>query len=576
MLPTRETRAVGNPGLEADFTVERFNKRRRSLRDEYASYRSKHNEIAQHFRPRRGFYANDGESTGRGSQGRVDGYKRSQKIVNGTPLRVSKNAQSGLQAGVTSPSRPWKRLSPSVHGLDEVPGVKEFFAETDRRMDVILAKSNFYQATHTAYADFVDHGVGAVQIDEHAEDVIRCLVHPIGSWVAAANADGKIDVFYRDYNPTGHELTARFGIDALPGELADRVRRDPYKRYQLRNAIEPNPFFAGKGVAAIGLAGFRFVSVWWVSGYEREFIHVHGYHEFPVMVFRFYRADVGDVYGSGPGEDALGDAKQLQFMERKKLVAIDKMVDPPLQAPSSLQQKGVSLLPGKVTYHDGNPVQSLYQLNLPIQYVLEDIAKCEQRISETFFEDLFLMIATTVDRQVTAREIEERHQEKLLMLGPVLESISDELLDPAIDRVVGIMRRTGNLPEAPEELVGVDFKVEYTSILAQAQRAIQTVAIEQGVNFTAATAQFLPEALDRLNADGVLDAYFERIGMPPEAVRSVRDADARRAGRAQQEAQAQQMAMLSEAAKASRDAASAKLTEPNVLTSMLGIQPQAA
>ena len=97
------------------------------------------------------------------------------------------------------------------------------------------------------------------------------------------------------------------------------------------------------------------------------------------------------------------------------------------------------------------------------------------------------------------------------MLGPVLESINDELLDPAIDRVLGIMRRAGLFPAAPSELEGVDFKVEYISILAQAQRAVQTVSVEQGVNFTSALAQQgWPEAVDRIEVDGTIDSYLER------------------------------------------------------------------
>ena len=57
----------------------------------------------------------------------------------------------------------------------------------------------------------------------------------------------------------------------------------------------------------------------------------------------------------------------------------------------------------------------------------------ENRIQRAFYEDLFLMLANSDRRQITAREIAERHEEKLLMLGPVLERIHGELLDPLID-----------------------------------------------------------------------------------------------------------------------------------------------
>ena len=548
--------------IAPEFNVSKFEKRRRTLRDAYSSsYRQVHREIADHLRPMRGLAT---EPSDREKQGQ----KRHQKVINSTPLQASKNAQSGLQAGVTSPSRPWKKLGPSVSNIEQIQGAKEFFAETDRRMDFVFAKSNLYQATHTAYADFVDHGVGCIQVDSHDTEILRCIVHPVGSWVGAVDGDGRVNVFYRDYKVTGHELMSRFGDD-VPKALQDQIKLDPYKRHDLYNAIEPNPFFV-EGRPAIGLAAFPFLSVWWVKGQEKKFLKVHGYYEFPVLVFRFNRTDNGDVYGFGPGWDALGEAKQLQHQEDKKLRAIDKMVEPPLQAPTALRMSGVSLISGHVNYHDGPAkVESLYNINLPIQYLLQDIAEIERRINEIYFKDLFRMISETVNRQVTAREIEERHQEKLLMLGPVLESISDELLDPLIDRTVGIMRRAGLIPEAPPELDGVEIKVEYISILAQAQRAAQTASIEQGIAFVGGVAQLVPEVLDRINPDGVADAYFERIGFPPEATRTVKEAALVRQQRADQAQQDRQLELAGGAAQVAKDASQAQVGDSNVLTSIL-------
>jgi hypothetical protein len=545
--------------------VQRYERRRQALRNDFTSYKNHYQELADHFRPRRGFFLSQTNN-----DQPITGKKVHDKIINTSPLRSSKNAQSGLQAGVTSPSRPWKRLGPENPEMNEIDGVREFHSELDRRMDLVLAKSNFYQATHTAYADFVDFGPGCIQIDEHAEETIRCTVHPIGSWVAAKNADGHVDVFYRDYKVTGHELVDRFGEDALEPSLVTQIEKEPYKRHNLYNAIEPNPFFE-EGRPAIGVASFKYISVWWIGGRTKTFVREHGYHEFPVMVFRFYNADTGDVMGSSPGMDALGDAKQLQHQERTKLEAIDKMVKPPLQAPSSLRTAGVLAVPGKVNYHDSQQkIEPLWNLNLPLQYVLEDIRNIETRISQAYFEDLFLMITNNVAREITAREVEERHEEKLIMLGPVLESISDDFLDPAIDRILAIMQRQGKWPEAPPDLLGEGFKVEYTSILAQAQRAVQTVAIEQGLNFVGAAAPLIPEILDRIDADGMADAYFERIGFPPDAVRSVRDATALRAQRAAQQRANQMLEMAGQAASAAKDASASGLEDANVLSTMMG------
>jgi len=557
-------RALQTPDGE-DFDVRRFINRRKALRDEFSQgYKDTYRQIADIFRPRRGYYLRDGDDKHHGR--RVDQY-----VVNSTTLRVSNNAQSGLQAGVTSPSRPWKKLGPPEKELIEIPGAREFYDELDQRVDFVLGRSNFYRSTQTSYADFVDMGPAALQIDEHPESVIRCQVHPVGSWVGTTDPEGRVDVFYRDYRPTGYELRKKFGDEALTTELVDQIKRNPYKRRDLMNAIEPNPFYRGRNQPAIGIAAFPYVSVWWVKGFESKFVKMHGYHEFPVMVYRFTKSENNDAYGFGAGDKALGDGKQLQHMERKKLRAIDKGVEPALQAPTSLQQVGVSMVPNKITYHDGpGKVESLYALDLDLGAVREDIAQVERRLSQAFFEDLFLMITQDVERQTTAREIQERHEEKLVMLGPVLESLNEEFLDPGIKRVLGIMRRAQLWPEAPPELANTEIKVEYISILAQAQRAVRTVSIEQGVNFASAFAQSTGkvEILDRLNPDGTWDEYSTGIGFPAKASFSAREAEGARQQRAEQAAQDQQLERAAAAASAGKDAAAA-LAPPGPQTSAI-------
>lgn len=549
------------------FDIDRFVKRRSTLRNEFSSYRENYREIAEHFRPRRGFYLSTSEQT---SGGRPDGRKRHQHIINSTVLRVAKNAASGLQAGVTSPSRPWKKLGTSQPDHLEYPGAREAYDELDRMLDYVLQVSNFYSASHTSYADYVMFGPAAMQIDEDRDEVIRCQVHPCGSWVGASNARGRINVFYRDYRLTGHEIAEKFSESNIPGSVRDEIRRDPYKRFDVHNAIEPNPYYTAG--PAIGIAAFPYISVWWLKGHELDFLKVHGYHEFPVMVYRFSKSELNDAYGDAPGIDALGEAKQLQHQEEQKLRGLDMLVLPPMSAPTALRTKGVSMIPGHVTYYDGQQkVESLYNIDLPMQELRADIQEVERRLSELFFEDLFLMITQGVGRQVTAREVEERHEEKLIMLGPVLESMQDEFLDPAIDRVLNIMKRRGMWPEFPEELDGQEIKVEYVSILATAQRAVRTISMEQGLNFVGASVELLPEMLDRIDPDGLVDEYFDATGFPAKARRTIREAEERRAARAKAQQQQENMAMAGAAAQVGKDAAAInEQIQPNVLDQILG------
>jgi hypothetical protein len=57
------------------------------------------------------------------------------------------------------------------------------------------------------------------------------------------------------------------------------------------------------------------------------------------------------------------------------------------------------------------------------------------------------MIATG-EWKMTATEVAERHEEKLLMIGPVLERISNELLYPLVETTFTHMMEAGLVPPA--------------------------------------------------------------------------------------------------------------------------------
>ena len=132
---------------------------------------------------------------------------------------------------------------------------------------------------------------------------------------------------------------------------------------------------------------------------------------------------------------------------------------------------------------------------------------------------------------MTATEVAERHQEKMLVLGPVLERLKNELLDPLIERTFAIMIRRGVLPFPPENMQGQDVKIHYVSMIAQAQKQSGMAAIEQGIAFTAQLAQANPQVLDRVNFDAALEEGLDLLGVPAVMLRSPAETSQLRAQR---------------------------------------------
>jgi hypothetical protein len=192
-----------------------------------------------------------------------------------------------------------------------------------------------------------------------------------------------------------------------------------------------------------------------------------------------------------------------------------------------------------------------------------------ERINKSFYADLFLMLANSSNPQMTATEVAERHEEKLLMLGPVLERLQNEILDPLIEATFAKMVAAGIVPPSPPELQGKELNVEYVSMLAQAQRAISTNSIDRFVGNLGAVATLKPEVLDKFDADSWADAYADMLGIDPEMIVPSQQVAMIRNQRAQAQQAMQQQAMMQQGADTAAKLASAKTNEENALTSVM-------
>src|SRR5690606_21176270 len=143
----------------------------------------------------------------------------------------------------------------------------------------------------------------------------------------------------------------------------------------------------------------------------------------------------------------------------------------------------------------------------------------QQRIDRTFYADLFLTLSNMEGIQPRNQfEIAERKEDKLLALGPVLENIYNDQLEAVIDWTIAILNRLNELPPPPPDLEGQELKVEYVSMLAQAQKAVATGSIERGSAFVGNLAAVKPDVLDKFDADEAVDVYFDMLGVPPSIV----------------------------------------------------------
>ncbi len=137
---------------------------------------------------------------------------------------------------------------------------------------------------------------------------------------------------------------------------------------------------------------------------------------------------------------------------------------------------------------------------------------------------------------MTATEVAERHEEKMLMLGPVLERLHNELLSPLIDLTFDRCMDAGILPPPPRELEGQEISVEFISVLAQAQRAIAAQGVDRLLGTVAQLSPIKPDVLDKIDFDVVIEGYAEMYGTDPKIIVPDDVVAQARAERAQQQA----------------------------------------
>ena len=161
--------------------------------------------------------------------------------------------------------------------------------------------------------------------------------------------------------------------------------------------------------------------------------------------------------------------------------------------------------------------------------------------------------------------------ESLVMLGPVLERIDNEVLKPIVETVFAIASRAGILPPAPPEVQGQMMNIEFVSMLAQAQKATASAGIERLFQLVGGLAGVDPQVMDNIDFDEAVDEYSNLLNNSPKIIRSPEALAQIRKQRADAQAQQQQAAIAQQLSQGAKNLSQTDVGGgQNALQSMLG------
>lgn len=530
-------------------------KRQERLKSERANWESLWQDTAKVCLPRKSYITRE----------RTPGERLPDDIYDSTAPSAAQFFAAGLHAHMTNPTAKWFGLKPQNIDLLNIKEVKIWFKAVENKIYDVLNGSNFHQQIDEVYLDLGVFGTATMYEEEDFKDIVRFHTRPIEEVFIIENERGRVETIHRAYNLTANQAVEKFGWDAVGKEIRKSIDKQDYeKMYQFLHAtFERDERISGK-MDNINMP----VSSVFIDVKRKVTVSEGGFFEFPFFTPRFSQVS-GVKYGYSPAITKLPDILMVNKMAEVIIKGSEKVIDPPLTLPHDGILLPIRTTPGGLNYRfTTDPADTIVPLktNANIPVGLEMLDRRRAIIERAFFVDLFLMLANRPT--MTATEVVERAEERLLLLGPVLGKLMDELLEPIIVRTFSILARNGLLPPMPGILAEQDFKVEYTSILARAQRIMEANGILNTLNVVNAIIDRKPDAIDKINVDKTIDEVADIYGAPPEMIRDDKEVQEIRQIRAEAEAkiaETQEIATQADIAKTGSEAAKNVTPEPQVV-----------
>lgn len=520
-------------------------KRASSILERYATLKNDRSVWENHWRdvatyvlPRKdhiaGEYLNSGE-------------KKGQQVYDATAVHANELLGSALHSMLTNPSTQWFGLSIGDDKVDTLPDVRAYFEECTRIMHNVLNYSNFQTEVHETYLDLGSIGTTTLRIEEDDTLHVRFFAEPITEVTIDENSKGIVDTTFREFSWTYRQVVQEWGIKALTEEQQRRYNAKPDEKMTIVHAIVPyssEEIKKNKG----GLKGKKYASLYLDKQCKRVMFE-SGFNEFPTVVPRWTKIS-GELYGRSPAMKALPDIKMINSMKKTTIRSAQKQVDPPVQAPDDGMTLPLKLSPNAVNYYRAGTNSRIEPILTGgrIDFGFQAIQDQRTAIREAFFID---QLQLNDGPQMTATEVQQRTEEKLRLLGPILGRQHHEFLKPLVERVFSILNRKGLLPEPPATIQKKRLQVQYISMIARSQKAIDAQTISRTIQSIMGLVETNPDMLDNLDTDKIIRHNARLLGVPENLLVGEDKVEAVRKGRAelqQQQYQQQNDAMSADIA----------------------------
>jgi len=507
--------------VTADLLLSRYEK----LKSDRSHWEEQWREIAAFVLPRKGHIAGDYQNAG---------VRNNYRAYDATAIHANELLASGLHTMLTNPSTKFLGLFTGNELVDENEAFKTWADKSSNVIHNVLNNSNFQTEVHENYLDLGSFGTTSLRIEEDKDDHVRFYAEPITEVTIDENSKGLVDTTFREFTWTYRQIVQEWGIEVLSMNQHREYLKDQHKEVTIVHAILPR-----KEVdAQLGSKGMP-VASFYIDKTEKKLFHESGFREFPTAVPRWTKI-TGEMYGRSPSFKALPDIKMINQMKKTTIRSAQKVVDPPMQAPDDGISLPIHSNPNAMNYYRAGTKDRIEPILTGgrVDFGYQAMADQRNSIREAFFID---QLQLQDGPQMTATEVQQRTEEKLRVMGPILGRQHNEFLKPVIERVLKILIRKGLIEPAPVIVAKENVQVQYISMIAKAQKAVDAETLNRVIQSIAPLIEARPEIMDNFNSDAIVKHNARMLGLPEKLLVSDSEKQKVRSNRAEMVKQQQTM-----------------------------------
>ena len=476
-----------------------------------------------------------------------------------TSLNVANVLPAGIANYMTPFSGDWAAMRHRDPRRNESKKVRMWMHDATAEIFYILSNSNFYDQALPFYKDTSLYGTANMLTEDDHDDVIRFYALPIKQCYIVDDSAQRVNEYYIESEYTAEQAVDKFGINNVGRKVKESYEKGERTDTKHKFILYIGPRYDRNPMKIDNLS--MPIQALWVDYESKKTVLESGYELLPAFTHRFHKRP-GMAYGFSPAMLALADVRWINAMAKTELRSAMKIADPAMALPDNAFILPLDLNNRALNYYKDGSLddKKIFPIgnggNVQVNELM--LEKKIQNLKEHMFYDVFLAFQG-ITKQMTVPEVMQRANERMTLLGPAVGRFQSDVLDNLFHITLNKAFKAGRLPELPDELIDdPTYEIEYTSVLALAQKSKDLTSLQTALAMTGEMAQFNPEVLDKIDFDRAMDSIWGNTGADPSVLNDAKEVDAVRQMRAQMQEQQAQMEQLAQGAQTAKTVSEAE------------------